>query len=114
MLVCYSLSAKSKIPFKANQFDLLVIDEASQNDIASVLPLLFRSKRAVIIGDEQQLKHISGISPKEDLNLLESFDLLENESIWSYSQNSLFKIADSKCNLDKKTHLLDHLEATRI
>lgn len=106
-----SLSAKSKIPFKANQFDLLVIDEASQNDIASVLPLLFRSKRAVIIGDEQQLKHISGISPKEDLNLLESFDLLEDESIWSYSQNSLFKIADSKCNQGKKTHLLDHFRS---
>ena len=50
-----SLSARGRLPMQPGIFDLLVIDEASQCDIASALPLLYRSKRAVIIGDPQQL-----------------------------------------------------------
>ncbi|MFK0232938.1 AAA domain-containing protein [Streptomyces vinaceus] len=42
-------------------FDLVVIDEASQCSIPSVLPLLFRAERALIIGDPMQLGHIPGI-----------------------------------------------------
>ncbi|MFJ4572315.1 AAA domain-containing protein [Streptomyces sp. NPDC088846] len=47
-------------------FDLVVIDEASQCSIPSVLPLLFRAKRALIIGDPMQLGHIPGISPAQE------------------------------------------------
>lgn len=36
-----------------NQFDLLIIDEASQCDISS-LNLIFRAKKALIVGDENQ------------------------------------------------------------
>ncbi|QFG23275.1 AAA domain-containing protein [Actinomadura sp. WMMB 499] len=46
-------------------FDLVVIDEASQCSIAAVLPLLFRARRALIIGDPMQLGHI-GISPQQE------------------------------------------------
>ncbi|MDT9693708.1 AAA domain-containing protein [Streptomyces sp. P9(2023)] len=47
-------------------FDLVVIDEASQCSIPSVLPLLFRAERALIIGDPMQLGHIPGISPEQE------------------------------------------------
>ncbi|MEC4014972.1 caspase, EACC1-associated type [Streptomyces sp. H27-D2] len=47
-------------------FDLVVIDEASQCSIPSVLPLLFRAKRALIIGDPMQLGHIASISPQQE------------------------------------------------
>jgi hypothetical protein len=50
----------------AKLFDLVVIDEASQCSIASVLPLLFRARRALIIGDPMQLTHIPGISPEQE------------------------------------------------
>ncbi|MFE3887787.1 AAA domain-containing protein [Streptomyces lydicus] len=43
-------------------FDLVVIDEASQCSVPSVLPLLFRARRALIIGDPMQLAHIAGIA----------------------------------------------------
>jgi hypothetical protein len=43
-----------KSAIRAGYFDLVVIDEASQCDIASALPLLYRAKRSVIIGDPQQ------------------------------------------------------------
>jgi hypothetical protein len=46
-------------------FDLVVIDEASQCSIAAVLPLLYRARRALIIGDPMQLGHIPGISPQQ-------------------------------------------------
>ena len=39
-----SLSAKGRLPLEAGFFDLVVIDEASQCDIASALPLLYRAK----------------------------------------------------------------------
>lgn len=47
------------IPLKHEQFDLVIIDEASQCDMASALPALARAKRAVITGDPKQLRHIS-------------------------------------------------------
>ncbi|GAA2711439.1 hypothetical protein GCM10010315_13350 [Streptomyces luteosporeus] len=47
-------------------FDLVVIDEASQCSIPSVLPLLFRARRALIIGDPMQLGHIAGVSPQQE------------------------------------------------
>ncbi|MEU7260431.1 AAA domain-containing protein [Streptomyces rimosus] len=50
----------------AKLFDLVVIDEASQCSIAAVLPLLFRARRALIIGDPMQLSHIPGISPEQE------------------------------------------------
>lgn len=55
------------IPFAPAIYDLLIIDEASQCDIASILPLLYRVKRVVIIGDNKQLPHISSISKKQDI-----------------------------------------------
>ncbi|CAL9585067.1 caspase, EACC1-associated type [Streptomyces sp. enrichment culture] len=47
-------------------FDLVVIDEASQCSIPSVLPLLFRARRALIIGDPMQLGHIPGVPPQQE------------------------------------------------
>ncbi|MEU1801390.1 AAA domain-containing protein [Streptomyces sp. NPDC019937] len=47
-------------------FDLVVIDEASQCSIPSVLPLLFRARRALIIGDPMQLGHITKIAPQQE------------------------------------------------
>ncbi|MEV7597054.1 AAA domain-containing protein [Kitasatospora sp. NPDC089797] len=47
-------------------FDLVIIDEASQCSIPSILPLLFRAKRALIIGDPMQLGHIASISPQHE------------------------------------------------
>jgi hypothetical protein len=47
-------------------FDLVVIDEASQCSVPSVLPLLYRARRALIIGDPMQLGHIADIDPEQE------------------------------------------------
>ncbi len=102
-----SLSAKGRIPLEPGVFDLLVIDEASQCDIASAIPLLFRAKRAVIIGDPNQLKHISSLSRSRDQQLLEKHDLVEHLR-WGYSVNSLFDLASGLCRGEDLILLRDH------
>ena len=53
----YAISGS--LPLKPGMFDVAIIDEASQCDIASCFPILFRAKRAVIVGDDKQLPHLS-------------------------------------------------------
>jgi len=112
MLSCWavtSLSARGRIPFEPGFFDLLIIDEASQCDIASALPLLYRAKRAVIIGDPKQLRHISGLPVKQDSHLLEKNDLVESYGRWAYSVNSLFDLASGLCSCSEDiVQLRDH------
>jgi len=103
-----SLSARGRIPFEAGFFELLIIDEASQCDIASILPLLFRAKRAVIIGDPKQLTHISSLRPQVDEQLLEKNGLLEDFSNWAYSTNSAFNLASTLCSATDIVKLRDH------
>ncbi len=100
-----SLSAKSRIPFEAGIFDYVIIDEASQCDIASILPLLYRAKHAVIIGDPKQLSHISQLSRKQDLALLQKYHVSPE---WSYSTNSLYALAEGKVATDQIVQLKDH------
>lgn len=92
-----SLSARGRIPFEPGFFDLLVIDEASQCDIASALPLLYRAKRAVIIGDPKQLKNISSLTVAQDEQFLFKHDLLMDHASWSYKVNSLYHLANGFC-----------------
>lgn len=100
-----SLSAKGRIPFLPGIFDLLIIDEASQCDIASILPLLYRSKRAVIIGDPMQLSHISSLTKKQDDNLIQKYGI---DLDWSYSSSSLYDIASTLVESRHIVHLRDH------
>lgn len=55
-----SLTVSTNLPLKPELFDLLIIDEASTCDPASLLPLLYRAKQVVVIGDPQQLPHVTG------------------------------------------------------
>ncbi len=67
--VVTSLSVRNGMPLRDGLFDLLVIDEASQCDIASALPLLFRAKRVVVIGDPLQLRHVTSLRGQDDIRI---------------------------------------------
>jgi very-short-patch-repair endonuclease len=103
-----SLSARGRIPLEPGFFALLVVDEASQCDIASLLPLLFRAKAAVIIGDPMQLRHISAISPRRDRDLLQQHGLAEAHINWAFSENSVFDLASPLASADDIIMLRDH------
>ncbi len=47
------------LPLQAGLFPLVVMDEASQCDLASAIPALHRGKRALIAGDPKQLRTVS-------------------------------------------------------
>jgi very-short-patch-repair endonuclease len=108
-----SLSARGRLPFEPGIFDAVVIDEASQCDIASALPLLFRARRAVIIGDPLQLKHVSAVPPQQDRLLLAAHGLAEGRAAWAYSVNSLFDLARSLCRHEDIVNLRDHHRSHR-
>ena len=111
LLPCWavtSLSAKGKLAFEPGDFDIVVFDEASQCDIASALPLLYRAKTAVIIGDPQQLSHISGLRRGQDQQLLDKFDLISDYPQWGYSYNSLFALASGLSSQNSVVNLVDH------
>ena len=90
-----NLSARRALPLTENLFDLAVIDEASQCDIASALPILFRAKRAVVIGDPHQLRHISTLSPKQEAQIAETTGAVSLLADWSYISNSLYDVAEA-------------------
>ncbi|HEX6075150.1 MAG TPA: DEAD/DEAH box helicase [Micromonosporaceae bacterium] len=60
-----ALSARS-LPPKPALFDLVIIDEAAQCAIPAVLPLLYRAKRALIIGDPRQLPPVISLPEREE------------------------------------------------
>jgi len=111
LLPCWavtSLSVRGRIPFEPGIFDIVVLDEASQCDIASALPLLYRAKAVVIIGDPKQLSHISGLQRGQDQALLEKFDLIDRFPHWAYSHQSLFDLGMSYVSGDDVVNLVDH------
>jgi len=104
-----SLSARRGIPLAPAIFDLVVIDEASQCDIASAIPLLFRAKRAVIIGDPKQLRHISTLDPRVEMNIRDDVGTREFWTKgWSYVDRSLYELAELVENgQDRRAYFLD-------
>ena len=100
-----NLSARNSLPLEPNLFDLLIIDEASQCDIASALPLFYRSKRVVIIGDPFQLRHITKIEQRRDNQLQTAHGLGADYLRFTYSENSLF---DLSMTMGELIQLQDH------
>ena len=100
-----SLSARRRLPFKEAVYDLLIIDEASQCDIASMVPLLMRAKRVAVIGDKQQLNHICLLSKQTDLSLILNNEI---EARWSYRGSSIYDLAESMTESENIIQLRDH------
>jgi len=92
-----NLAAGGWFPLTAGLFDLLIIDEASQSDIASALPLLYRAKRAMIVGDPHQLTHITSLGPGGDQQIAHKHGLSdEDHTHFSYRDSSLYGLAASR------------------
>ncbi|MCP4538619.1 MAG: hypothetical protein GY832_15910 [Chloroflexi bacterium] len=79
------------IPLQPGIFDTILIDAASQCDIPSTLPLLFRGKRIVMIGDEDQPDHIAALPDSVTRQLAER----HNIEIDTSKPHSLFDLAAS-------------------
>lgn len=89
-----NLSVKNSYPLSNGFFDIVIIDEASQCDVASALPLIYRAKQLVVIGDPLQLKHISAVNADEEMAIKNYLDFAENPfvkyadySLWDYCKD---------------------------
>lgn len=83
-----NLGVRNGLPLVQNLFDLVVFDEASQCDIPSAVPLFHRANNVCTIGDDLQLKHISGISETEDYAIAEQCGIPRLSG--TYSKISLY------------------------
>ena len=97
-----NLSIKNSYPLDNGFFDIVVIDEASQCDVASALPLIYRAKQLVVIGDPLQLKHISAVNIDEELAIKEHLNFAENPlaryadySLWDYCNDLITTAKDN-------------------
>jgi very-short-patch-repair endonuclease len=86
-----SLSVPGRVPLISGLFDLAVFDEASQCDIASAIPVLARAKRAVVVGDPQQLTFIPGLGRAQEHALMDAAEMpKQGRAQWAQSINSLY------------------------
>lgn len=80
------------IPLSPNLFDTLIIDEASQCTLTNLLPLIYRAKSIVVIGDLEQLPAIPNIGESTEISLAEKFSLTEEELYnYGHSKNDVFR-----------------------
>jgi hypothetical protein len=97
------------LPLEEGLFDLVIIDEASQSDIASALPLLQRAKRAVIVGDPKQLRHVSFLSHAQQERFARQFGLedFSPKAHLSFRDTSILDLAFDRVSSQEQVHMLD-------
>ncbi len=88
-------SANNSLPLQEGLFDLVVIDESGQCDIPSVIPLLYRAKRAVFIGDPEQFRHITSIKDDTEHAIAKATEVENVIDDWSFKRRSAFDRAFS-------------------
>ena len=88
-------AVSNSLPLKPGLFDVAIIDEASQCDIASCIPVLFRCKKAVIVGDDKQLPHLSFLEKSKEQSFLSQYEIPDKyQLMWRFRTNSMFDLAN--------------------
>lgn len=92
-------SLRGSFPLKPGIFDYVIFDEASQIDLPSAAPALYRAKKAIIVGDPMQLTHIAGITRNVDFGLAKVHGLTNIKDIYPakvrYCDVSLYRAAEN-------------------
>ena len=90
-----TFAVSSSLPLKPGLFDVVIIDEASQCDIASCFPLLFRAKKAVVVGDDKQLPHLSFLEKAKEQSFMSQYGIDDKyQLMWRFRTNSMFDLAN--------------------
>ena len=88
-------AVSGSLPMKPGLFDVAIIDEASQCDIASCFPILYRAKKAVIVGDDKQLPHLSFLESAKEQSFMSKYEIADRyQLMWRFRTNSMFDIAN--------------------
>lgn len=104
-----SISEASRIvPLQRELFDVAIVDEATQCDMASCLPIFQRATRAVVVGDPQQLRHVSFLSNERLDHLGDAFGLSESQrQQFHYRKKSILDLLNERIESQDHVHFLD-------
>lgn len=101
-----NLSARNSFPLREKIFDIVIIDEASQCDIASAMPLLYRGKQITIIGDPKQLRHVTTIQDLANQGAAAKCGV--DLTAYNYAKQSLYDLAQRSVGNKPGVLLLNH------
>ncbi len=87
-----ALSSQS-LPLIPHLFDILVIDEATQCTITNLLPLIYRAKSLVVIGDPEQLPAIQTLTEGAEKTLAQNLQIDQWLDLLGHSQRTVYDTA---------------------
>ncbi len=95
---CWAVTTQAvseSLPLEPGLFDVAIIDESSQCDIASCFPILFRAKKAIIVGDDRQLPHLSFLEKAKEQSFLSKYNIPDRYHLmWRFRTNSMFDMTN--------------------
>jgi superfamily I DNA/RNA helicase len=96
------------LPLQEELFDIAIIDEATQCDMASCVPVFQRARRVVIVGDPNQLRHVSFLSRARQRAAAEDQGLDEFQSqLYQYREKSILDVVNETIPSQNQVVLLD-------
>ena len=96
------------LPLRKDLFDLAIIDEATQCDIASCLPVFQRARRVVISGDPNQLRHLSFLAASRQRELLTKYQIDDDwEERYDYRNRSILDFVSDELPSQESVVFLD-------
>ncbi|MDT0538432.1 AAA domain-containing protein [Croceitalea sp. P059] len=99
---------KDKVPLQKELFDVVIIDEATQCDIASCIPAMQRAKRVVFAGDPSQLRHISFLSKDIQFRTQQKLELQAVDTfLLNYRDHSILDLAIHSLQSRSQVAMLD-------
>lgn len=90
-------------------FDWVIIDEATQVNLASAIPAMAKAKSLVVAGDPRQLRHVSFLSNEQESRILSELEL-SPEEVAPFRKMSLFDFTEQNlmnAGTPKAVSLLD-------
>ncbi|MCL2914494.1 DNA2/NAM7 family helicase [Shewanella corallii] len=96
------------LPLQRELFDLVIFDEATQSNITSALPALFRARHALVVGDGKQLRHISFLSRAKEQELQSLHSVTPSMAgITSYRNASILDLFSDELVSQQQVAFLD-------
>ena len=88
------------------KFDVVIIDEASQMESVTLLPILSRAKQCILVGDEWQMPPIKHFEAKNDVVTDEDELLPEPSALSLVLRNAPFHTTQLVCHYRSRTESL--------
>ncbi len=102
-----SADVSNVLPLQNDIFDVAIVDEASQCDIATMIPILARAKKIVIVGDPKQLRHVSFLSRAVLEKTANNLGLLHDIDVSNYRETSFLDYVLERITSQESVHFLD-------